>query len=1402
MILKALGIKIAETLLSEFIAEQGYGKLKTFLFPKKKNINRLTEIIQETAEEYEKINPIIEEYKFPFYHSQALIDEFNKYILFDKKNSVSLTDLYQKIDKNKNIIRPELEDLKLFYDMFIQKINKDKTLRIFYIEENYQERIYSISEEIINVGIEVKKIHDKLSFIPDTQWFKKQNELAISDLGARYTPELNFELDISRVFEGIGRTERFKDNIYKKIDILLIKGKKILKHNKNFNSSNKIIEEEKIKEIFNTYELCLKKIYGWLIKIDFSGINYIQIEEIKSGLQELLEKVEDVEKYYLVLQEEFRKENPEARETELPYKSELKEISETYFAISEFSGYLDGTEVKIANNPFLLIYGEAGIGKSHMLADVVFRRMSNGYESIFLLGQQFLTDEDPWTQIFRKLKMNVNTDNFLMELNTRAKDNKKKILIFIDAINEGRGKYFWPNYLNSFIKEIKEYEWLGLVLSIRTTYKKCIFGDKGNLNLIEQGLDGFDEQEYDASKLFFKYYKIELPTVPQLNQEFRNPLFLKLFCEGLKKSNLTRIPKELQGLSRIIDFYIKSINKELSKPNRCDYSDGINLIKKSIEALIRFKVLNDSKYMTYEKAYDIIDNEIGRYINGKGFIDQLLAEGILSKNMIWNSNGDEEIVYLAYEKFEDYFFANCLVENSKDLYNDFKKDGQYYKYINSQSMIYRNKGLIEVLFIIIPDLISKEFFDVAPDLMINSSVMESFISSFLWRGYHSINENTMKYVNKYVFKWPHIEELYWDTVISVSAYPNHPLNANYLHGYLSRFSMADRDADWTIYVNGRFYDDYSIKKLIDWAWSDEDKTHISDESMLLICVTLAWFLTSTNRKLRDYATKSLICLIESRMNLLLELLQKFENVNDPYVYERLFAVAYGSGVRTEQKVLLPQLCEYIFATIFDKEEVYPHVLLRDYARGLIEYTLNLGHTLSFDIELTKPPYKSRFAKKFPSLDFINSKYKYDYNSEGFKDHYWSQNTILMSMTPNDNGGYGDFGRYVFESAFDSWNIKSRNLSNLAITWIFDKFGYSAEKHGKYDRQIASHDRHSFKNERIGKKYQWIAFYEMIARVSDNFEMADKWSQKKLGYFEGPWNPYIRDIDPTILITKTKDDDIGSSPTWWNKLPNINWGKGHEEWIESVDDIPDFRDYINLVDDTGEEWLMLEGYPEWNEEKRLGEEEYSNNQKRLWSQIRGYIVKEVDYEKFIHWGTKQNFAGRWMPEAASHYELFSREYYWSSAHKHFMDDYYGGNEWSEVNNIDIKVMTTVEDYLWEEQYDYSKDDKINYLKPCSYIFNKMNLKYNKNEGEYLNQENEVVCFATNVYNNTYSAVLIKKEPFLKYLAENNLKIVWTLLGEKQIIGGNRYEDVYYSPLEFSACIYINREELEYELNVSK
>ncbi|QPN37929.1 hypothetical protein I5080_03715 [Salmonella enterica] len=136
---------------------------------------------------------------------------------------------------------------------------------------------------------------------------------------------------------------------------------------------------------------------------------------------------------------------------------------------------------------------------------------------------------------------------------------------------------------------------------------------------------------------------------------------------------------------------------------------------------------------------------------------------------------------------------------------------------------------------------------------------------------------------------------------------------------------------------------------------------------------------------------------------------------------------------------MDRLSENIVSTIFEAEEVYPNVLVRDYARNIIEYALYKNIYQMDNVDIIRPPYRSHFPTTFPTNDEIDA-YKYDYNSADFKDYYWGQNAILSSMVTEYGRGicsYGDFGRYTFQSALSGWcDFDPNDLSNYACKLIF------------------------------------------------------------------------------------------------------------------------------------------------------------------------------------------------------------------------------------------------------------------------------------------------------------------------------------------------------------------------------
>lgn len=1228
------------------------------------------------------------------------------------------------------------------------------------------------------------------------EWCFEQNTLSITELGGRYTPELNVDTELSEVFDAISRNKDFERKVQQIFDRLFIEGEKATQRN---------VSSVKYAEL----KLFLSQLNDLFFTSSFKGILPIRYDDFRELIDSIHNVISDLDEEYATQEQEGKKETNNTEDLNKKkdwgyLRSTLNYLRREVYNVEEL---IDSTLASVSNSPFLLLIGEAGIGKSHILADAVTKRNINKQFSILLLGQHFVTDEDPWTQIFKRLKIKCSLDEFLGALNAKAQIVNSRFFIFIDALNEGRGKYFWDKNVKSFIYKIKQYEWLGLVLSVRSSYQNLIFpkDSKPSEYITMLFHHGFTNVEYTATKKFFTNFNIELPSTPLLHPEFRNPLFLKLFCQGLQNGGQTRIPEGLLGLTTIIDFFINSINKALSKPDRLEYPENINVVRKTVDAIVLKTAKTNLKFIPYETAFEIAESILTKYSSKRGLLEELISEGLFSKNLFWTSDKDSvEGVYLAYERFEDHLIASILLKSTDNVEEAFNSDGLLFPIIKDDHSCYQHKGLLEALSIQLPEKFGKELYELAPHVRASRPIAETFIDGLIWRRRDTVNEKQQEFISSVILKDTWTEDSFWDTVISLTSITGHYLNANFLHSYLWNLKLPDRDAWWIPYLKHKYGEDSAVKILIDWAWNEDDKSHISSDAIKLSCITISWFLASTNRRLRDHATKALISLLRNRIDILVDILKIFKGVDDPYIYERLFAVAYGCAILTKDIDSLKSLSEYIYLTIFSEKEVYPHVLLRDYARGVIEYSHQLGCNLSFNFEGIRPPFKSRLPKRYPSDKFITRKYEKDYKSKDFKDHFWSQNSILESMgVEHGPRSYGDFGRYTFQSALRYWNVDANSLSNLAIKWIFEKYGYNVEKHGEFDRQVGSgRGRNTLPHERIGKKYQWIAFYEMLARVSDNhIKFSEPFFHKTEAIYEGPWNPYVRDIDPTLLIKSTgRYNEDEESSFWWEKhtYDSHNWRLDNKDWIYRTQDLPNGADLINLTDTEGNEWLLLEGFPEWAEPKIIGRDKWDNPHKRLWYQIRSYLIPARNYKKLKGWAKRQDFGGRWMPESSSRYEIFSREYYWSPAYAyHFLNDD-GTESQTEIRERHGKLITpatlTTNDFLWEEENDYSKEVTISFLKPSFEIVDKMRLRYSEREGEFLDCNGNLVCFDPSVSSDCKRYLIIRKEPFLRFLDDNNLRIMWTLIGEKNIIGGWKLEG-YSGRLEVSCSYFIEDKNIE-------
>jgi hypothetical protein len=387
--------------------------------------------------------------------------------------------------------------------------------------------------------------------------------------------------------------------------------------------------------------------------------------------------------------------------------------------------------------------------------------------------------------------------------------------------------------------------------------------------------------------------------------------------------------------------------------------------------------------------------------------------------------------------------------------------------------------------------------------------------------------------------------------------------------------------------------------------------------------------------------------------------------------------------------------------------------------------------------------------------------------------------------------------------------------SLMQRWILQRvfeLGWTVESFGYFDRSINYRvERSAHKPERIGKKYQWVAHHEFLARVSDNFELReDPWREPKEERYEGPWQSLrgIRDIDPSVVLPKTQAIDgwHGFEPTWWAPA-RIEWDNGSpdKEWIRDARDLPAVESLIAVNDSHDHShWLTLESSYCWEnpEDSAAADSEYPKRSIRYF--LQSYIMKQADADELYEWMKTQWRAlkGFSLPDSHPTYRVFFGEFFWAPAFLYHNVPYNHHDGWiggKAEDSIPKPILLTTDQYAQEASgFDCSIDEGIRTYLPCQWIVDGMDLHWKGIEGHFYNATGRLVAFDPSVNSTGPGATLMNRELLLKYLNENGYTLLWVVTGEKLIITGSIPGDDWPGRLNILGVYRVQQDKIHGEL----
>ncbi len=355
--------------------------------------------------------------------------------------------------------------------------------------------------------------------------------------------------------------------------------------------------------------------------------------------------------------------------------------------------------------------------------------------------------------------------------------------------------------------------------------------------------------------------------------------------------------------------------------------------------------------------------------------------------------------------------------------------------------------------------------------------------------------------------------------------------------------------------------------------------------------------------------------------------------------------------------------------------------------------------------------------------------------------------------------------------------QARFNTQWARRWICKRahdLGWTAERFGQRDRGRGS-DRRDHRVERIGKKYQWLALYELAAMMSDNLAFLGGYGDYQEGEDRGYGSARelrMRDIDPSLLVTRTNYDGWAQwERTWWVPMePKLQSVSPAERiaWLNSDQDVINDASLIDVVNPkTKQRWLCLHAFASWRQRGMVGGRE--ELERDTWFRLHCVVVKKEDEKKLLCDLSKKTLTDpHGLPHIELHGDYFLGEYPWHPSVNQFGDWTVPG-EWRAPA---VPTRATVADYMCERSgYDYSLDETVHVELPAPWLASALRIRLSDGRKlNYVGARGNVVFYDPSVSEVGPKAALVDRAAFLAMLEQEGLAAVWVIAGEKNVYGG--------------------------------
>ena len=912
--------------------------------------------------------------------------------------------------------------------------------------------------------------------------------------------------------------------------------------------------------------------------------------------------------------------------------------------------------VNAQRQPVWVLTGEAGSGKSHLMANLAREILAEGRSCLLAVGERFASKEVLSSQIPGLVGWEWSMRDLCACLSTQAAITGGSSVLMIDAINESPQRGLWRRELPQLIALVQEFKGVRLLVSCRSDCLDFSIPSKTLDNAGQITHHGFDLQFHAAVKAYLEGYKVVSPQFPTLNAEFKNPLFLKTLCEAYRNRTL---PLGFVSFVGVLTEWEARIAEEIEARIDCPQASTKRAVKEIIETLAGSDARRVSSALVQSiclRHFSVptASNSLYRNLNSEGLLQEIETPEGTQVRLQYERFSDVRVAQVALQSFSlkqewlAHWRSNLLPHLVDSGCLDWAAAPQLFAY----ALLLPNAVGVELVECPIASLIPKEW----ARSQAKKALWSAWLDALPWR----VIEPGDSKIGRFFALWANSERdqpAVWDRLLQFACIPAHPLNADFLHHHLLKLPLPERELSWTIQFALESPTDQTGGSLVApfLYWADASAGQASDEQVRLSAIVLLWLTSSPSRDLRDRATDITIRILAASRSgpICMWLLEGFWEVNDPYVKERLLAVVCGV-LPSLYPPAAKQVAEFVLERFWQQGEVAPHILQRDYAAFIVRHACETGVLPSVHLGVL-----DRGIRKSKPVVWSEEQVQVYEDDRAY-------GSISRSLVPEEMGNYGDFGRYVMGSAVHRFvdderaEPKTRGLgrgdrehdARFARRYIWQRIielGWTPKRYADFENRLgySGRGRDDKTVERISKKYQWIGLHEYLGLLSDSL-LFRQWNGANRP-LRGAWELSARDYGPDAALgAQAGSPDQEDSPPAWcafeNPVVAIDAIAKKQKWVSS--NAPSFQPYLT-VDHDQRKWIVLHTHINFDEELGFGVERFKSAQMSQWIDVRVFLIPKSDLSQKLKILRGKDFFGDGCDIPTAH-QCWVSEYPWHPA----------------------------------------------------------------------------------------------------------------------------------------------------------